>query len=308
MNLDTDFEYKTIELKPDFEGEVIATLISSKFNTGNKKAVLYLHGFIDYFFHPHIAEKFIENDYDFYALDLRKYGRSLMPHQRPNYCVSLDEYFEEITIAIQQIQELKKRKIYLLGHSTGALIATSYSNSNGQKEKIDGLILNAPFFDFNQSPFQKKMIYFMASLIASIFPYAKVIGTLSPVYPQSIHKDYFGEWDFNLNWKPIKGFPTYFKWFLAINKTQKKLLNSRISIPVLVMHSSKTLNISKFSEQAKIAETVLNIEDMKRIGKQLGEQVTILQIDNALHDIFLSSKEVREKAFAEMFNWLENRH
>lgn len=308
MNLDTDFEYQTIQLKPDFEGEVIATLISSKFNTWNRKAVLYLHGFIDYFFHPHITEKFIENDYDFYALDLRKYGRSLMPHQRPNYCANLDEYFEEITIAIQQIQKLTRRDIYLYGHSTGALIATSYVNRNRTQEKIAGLILNAPFFDFNESPFQKKLIDIIAPIISSIFPYGKVNGALSPVYPQSIHKDYFGEWDFNLNWKPIKGFPTYFKWLLAISKAQKELLNSRISIPVLVIHGSKTLNISKFNEQAKTADTVLNIEDMKRIGKQLGEQVTILQIDNSLHDIFLSSIEVREKAFTEMFNWLENNH
>ena len=152
MNLDTDFEYKTLRLKPDKEGEVIATLISSKFNTGKNKAVLYLHGYIDYFFHPHICKEFIEHNFDFYALDLRKYGRSLMPYQRPNYCESLDEYFEEIAIAIQHIQKINKRKLYLLGHSTGGLIAVSYLNSLKKSQAaISGRILNAPFFNFNQS-------------------------------------------------------------------------------------------------------------------------------------------------------------
>jgi alpha-beta hydrolase superfamily lysophospholipase len=307
MNLATDFEFQTFQLQPDYEGEATATLISSKFNTGRPKAVLYLHGFIDYFFHPHVTEKFIDEGYDFFALDLRKYGRSLMPHQRPNYCANLNEYFEEISMAIQQIQDLKERKIFLYGHSTGGLIAVSYvSRSKRNKDPISGLILNAPFFDFYQSRFEKMLIGIIAPLISSIFPYAKVNGALSTVYPKSIHKNYFGEWDFNLNWKPIKGFPTYFKWILAIRKAQKKLLNTRLKLPILVMHPSKTVKTKKFSEVAKNADIVLNIEDMKRVGKQLGEQVTLLQVENALHDIFLSSIEVREMAFIKMFDWLEN--
>jgi alpha-beta hydrolase superfamily lysophospholipase len=35
------------------------------------------------FFHTHVAEKFNENNFDFYALDLRKYGRSLLKISTP---------------------------------------------------------------------------------------------------------------------------------------------------------------------------------------------------------------------------------
>jgi hypothetical protein len=38
--------------------------------------------------------------------------------------------------------------------------------------------------------------------------YAKIDGALPHVYTQSINKDFYGEWDYNLNWKP-KGFPTF---------------------------------------------------------------------------------------------------
>ncbi len=38
-----------------------------------QKAVLYIHGFIDYFFQTEMAEQFNQHGYDFYALDLRKY-------------------------------------------------------------------------------------------------------------------------------------------------------------------------------------------------------------------------------------------
>ena len=57
MDLNKDYTSQTIELRPDYEGEVNAVLISSNFNTGNRKSVLYIHGYIDYFFHPHLGEK-----------------------------------------------------------------------------------------------------------------------------------------------------------------------------------------------------------------------------------------------------------
>jgi alpha-beta hydrolase superfamily lysophospholipase len=42
-----------------------------------------------------LADTFINAGYNFYALDLRKYGRSLMDHQHPNLCKDVFEYFEE---------------------------------------------------------------------------------------------------------------------------------------------------------------------------------------------------------------------
>ncbi len=53
-------------------------------------------------------------------------------------------------------------------------------------------------------------------------------------------------------------------------------------------------------------DIVLNIEDIKRVGEKLGERVTMLQIENAQHDIFLSPKPVRDIGFDKMFSWLAN--
>jgi alpha-beta hydrolase superfamily lysophospholipase len=83
-NLRTDvlgepFTAETIDLEDDSEGEVVATLVKRAAESPTRRAVLYLHGFSDYFFHVHVAELFNELGYDFYALDLRKYGRSLLP-------------------------------------------------------------------------------------------------------------------------------------------------------------------------------------------------------------------------------------
>lgn len=307
MNLDTDFDLTTIELAPDEEGEVIATLISSKLNKGDCKSVLYIHGYVDYFFHPHLCEAYHAHAYDFYALDLRKYGRSLLPHQRPNYCASIEEYFEDISAAIKIIQQKGSSRIYLLGHSTGGLTASCYMNKGNKKEEIAGLILNSPFFGMPQPQILTNFLYFITKLIIKIIPYARVEKNPSSVYTKSIHKDYRGEWDFNLDWKPINGFPMYFKWFLAIAEAQRSLKKSNINIPVLVLHSNKSFKARKHSPEATTADIVLDIAHMKTIGPGLGKDVNLVSITDGKHDLFLSLKPVRDHAFKEMFKWLETR-
>ena len=305
MNLKDDYTSQNIKLNPDYEGEVNAVLTTSNYNKGNRRSVLYLHGYVDYFFHPHLGEKFNQNNFDFYALDLRKHGRSLMQHQHPNYCKKIEEYFEEISIAIRKIKSGSK-SVFLLAHSTGGLTASCYMNYGKERELIDGLILNSPFLDFNQSKIEKSISQFVAKLIGKASNYAKIEGALSPAYAQSIHKDYYGIWDFNLDWKPIKGFPTYFKWLVAIARAQKTLEKSNIQIPILILHSSGSIKTRKYSKEAMANDIVLNIEDIKRVGEKLGDSVTIFKIDNAQHDIFLSPKAVREFGFDKMFSWLAN--
>lgn len=304
MNLQNDFISQTIHLVPDYEGEVTATLIASKFNIGNRRSILYLHGYIDYFYQVHMCEKFIENNFDFYALDLRKYGRSLMPHQHPNYCKNVEEYFEEISYAIERINETSNGQVYLLGHSTGGLIASNYMNSGEARSLVKALVLNSPFFDFNKSGIEKALLPLVAKVYSFVSPYAKVERALSSVWPKAIHKDYQGEWDFDLKWKPIEGFPTYFKWVAAISKAQKLLHSSNISVPILVMHASKSGKPSDVSKNGLQADIVLNIQDMKKVGAKLGPLVTFLSVDNGFHDLFLSPKPVREEAFRAMFDWL----
>ena len=304
MDILENYTRAQIQLEPDYEGEVVATLISSDLNKTNRKAVLYIHGYVDYFFQAHLGKAFNEQDYDFYALDLRKYGRSLLEHQHPNYCKSLNEYYEEISLVLRQIYDKSNKEVFLMGHSTGGLITSNYMIDGEEKDIVKGLILNSPFFDFNYGDFQKSLIVFAAKVMAAPFDYANVSGALSPAYVESIHKDYYGEWDFNLDWKPIEGFPTYFAWILAINEAQQKLLEASIDIPVLVMYSNGSTKYSTYTEEAKNKDTVLNVEDIKRVGAELGPNVSLMEIENAVHDIFLSSKKVRENALKQMFDWL----
>ncbi len=301
-----DFTKQTLSFPDDYEGKVISTLIRSNQNKKGRPAVLYIHGFNDYFFHPHLAEGFHNHDYNFFALDLRKYGRSLLPHQHPNYCRDISEYYAEITKSLSIINSENENKIILLGHSTGGLISSMYCNFGEKKTLVDALVLNSPFFDFNVSEKERDFNLFFARIISFFLPYANKRKPLSNLYNRSLLKSYHGEWEFNENWKPQQGFPAYFKWIIAIFNAQKTLrTSSDIQIPVLVMHSHKSERPKAWKPEILGMDMVLNIEHIKETGNRLGKKVTFLPVKNAIHDIFLSKKEVREKALNEMLNWLK---
>ena len=77
------FEAKTIVMPDDYSGKVVTTLVRSLSSCDTHKAVLYVHGYNDYFFQETLARTFNDSCFNFYAVDLRKYGRSLLPEQTP---------------------------------------------------------------------------------------------------------------------------------------------------------------------------------------------------------------------------------
>src|SRR5437870_1014972 len=111
---------ETIELDDDDEGTVVATLVSRRAAEPTNRAVLHVHGFCDYFFQTVAADFWVDRGYDFYALDLRKYGRSLLPHHTPNFVMDLATYAEELSVAHQLVTERDGHgHLVLSGHSTG---------------------------------------------------------------------------------------------------------------------------------------------------------------------------------------------
>lgn len=300
----SDFTEYIIDLPDDKEGKVVATLIKSNKNTLRGKAVLYIHGFIDYFFHPHVAEEFHKNDFDFYALDLRKSGRSILPNQSPYRIDDLFKYFKEIDTSIDVIWSKSNTELFLFGHSTGGLIASIYGNSGKYRRDLSGLILNSPFMAMPTSQLLSNLSFPLAIMISKVAPNSSMKNALSSVYPQSIHKDHFGEWDFNLKWKPIVAFPMYYEWVVGVQKAQRSLKKSDIKLPILVLYSGDSANPKKYSEVAVNRDCVLRVKDMKERCPSLGNDVTMKEIEGAKHDVFLSILPVRQKAFEEMFNWL----
>ncbi|MGN8226061.1 alpha/beta hydrolase [Gracilimonas sp. BCB1] len=302
-----DFSEHTFDLGEDYEGKVIATLMESPKHDASRPSILYIHGLSDYFFQAHVAEAFHKQGFNFYALDLRKHGRSLLPHQTPNYCRSVKEYFPEIDRALEFIQSENNSEIILLGHSTGGLTGSLYLNEGENRQCIDKLILNSPFLQFNLSLWQRAILFPAARLISNFKPYASLKKPFSHLYGASISSKKHGEWDYNTDWKPLRGFPAYLKWVTAMHQAQKNLRrHSPIKIPILILHSDKSSRNQSWNENILKTDMVLNVEHIKKYGEKLGDNVTLAEVKGAMHDVFLSGAGVRKHAFEKMFSWLRN--
>ncbi|MCF6342926.1 MAG: alpha/beta fold hydrolase [Bacteroidales bacterium] len=296
----------SLELKEDYEGRAIATLIESKLEKGRGKAILYIHGFVDYFFQIALAEWANCLGFDFYAIELRKYGRSILPHQKPNNFREYTEYFEELDLAVDTIRKNDGNEmLVLMGHSTGGLIGSLYAHHRRDKGTIDALILNSPFFDFNMPALVKKLLLPLTAAIGKHFPDLPSPEGLKPGYPISLHKDYSGEWDFDLSYKPIEGFPLNFGWINAIHTAQQELQKGlKVAVPVLVMHASRSVKPGKYSPEMKTADAVLNVEDIARFARVIGKNTEVAVVEDGLHDLLLSTKHVREVAYNAMREFL----
>lgn len=301
------FSIQKLKLEDDYEGKAEATLVARKAKTRSDKAILYIHGFVDYFFQNELADWANNLGLNFYALDLRKHGRSLLPHQQPNMARSMSGYFEEIDMAIDFMRGDGNIYLTLMGHSTGGLIASLYAHENRDDGIVFSLILNSPFFDFNKPAWFKKAVLPIVAAIGNMFPGIPSPEGLKEGYPKSLHKDYHGEWDFNLDYKPILGFKINLGWIAAIHNGQKKLQNGLdIKCPVLVMHSSKSVPPGNYHESMRTADSILDVADISKYADGIGKNVKKVEIKDGLHDLLLSKKDVRENVYKEMTAFVED--
>ena len=119
------FEAVTLRFPDDYDGPVRATLVRRRAAAPTRRAVLYIHGFIDYFHQAHLAGEYNARGYHFYALDLRKYGRSLRGDPHPNFVKDVREYYPEISAAIAPIRSPNRKKKSLMKKTIPAVMPSA---------------------------------------------------------------------------------------------------------------------------------------------------------------------------------------
>jgi alpha-beta hydrolase superfamily lysophospholipase len=279
------FDALELRFPDDYDGAVVATLVRLPAGAAPRGAVLYVHGFADYFFQRHMAERFAAEGYAFYALDLRKHGRSMRPHQHPNFCKSVSEYYADLTRAIGEIGE----PVLLAGHSTGALICAMYAHEGDARDSLRALWLNSPFFDWRLPAWKMAQLH-LAAALGRFYPFLRDDKTLRADYVNSLLDE---GWEFDLELKPPLGFGVYYGWLGAMTDAQARVHRGlAIACPVLAMHSDE-------------ADIVLHWRDMAKWSRTLGEQVSVMAFPGAVHDLVLSRPHIREEVFRQLFAWAE---
>ena len=114
----------------------MATLVHRPARRADRgKAVLHVHGFADYFFQTAAADFWVARGYDFYALDLRKYGRSLLPHQTPNYVTDLRDVLRGARPGARAGHREEHDHVVLSAHSTGGLTVPLWLHDRGHRAR-----------------------------------------------------------------------------------------------------------------------------------------------------------------------------
>lgn len=355
--LGADYESRTIPLMDDDAGPVVATLVRYRGHASSTRAsspaapalsptpttspsdthsasseatpqaphfvLLYIHGRNDYFFQRELAEDIAGCGGAFYALDLRRYGRSLRPGQRMGFVSNLSLYDEDISEALDLIREdYPDLPLVLMGHSTGGLLATLWANRH--PGALDGLILNSAWLEMQT----------MASMRSAVAPILERIASRNPMWavPGGDGPDHYGRslregwnaldvplpdslaaypndpavkgWSYALEWKRPGSYPAYAAWLEAILDGHENVANSvHLDIPVLSMMSTSSYFGEEFSEAVFSSDVVLDREVILERSARLSPLVTMASFPGK-HDLLLSDPQVRAEVYDTMNRWI----
>lgn len=300
------FQETTVDQGSDYSGPVDCTVVRKLVPEGSRVGVLYVHGFNDYFFQQEMGDTFVDSCYNFYAVDLRKYGRSLKENQKPYSCRNISEYYADLDSALSIMHSDGIERVVLMGHSTGGLVVASYMNHHPDS-LVRGVILNSPFLEWNMGGFLRKVGIPLVTCIGRWWPNLAISQGDGTGYAESLLKEYHGEWQFDTNLKTVHPRKVTAGWIRAITEAQRALHNhSFIACPVLLMHSDNSVQSSNWDEAHQHGDAVLNVADIAKYGRVLGPDVTEDVIKGGLHDLILSEPTVRAQVYHDIFSWLRH--
>ncbi|GAA1722730.1 alpha/beta hydrolase [Isoptericola hypogeus] len=311
------FEQHTLLLEPDFEGEVVATLVrrapTSRPETTAEVPdagvdVLYVHGWNDYFFHPHLAAFWEARGARFFALDLRKYGRSIRSWQTPGFVTRLRTYDEEISAALALVGHgpdagAGRRRLVLMGHSTGGLVLSLWMAH--RPGRADALVLNSPWLEFQTRHVGRRMLEPGVRVQAALAPLSHMINLDQGFYSRATSSRFDGEWDYDPAWRSDAGWRPTPAWLSAVFRGHDRVARGLgIEAPVLVLLSARFTAPVRWSQEMLRTDSVIDVVGVARRSTDLGSRVTVVRVDGALHDVTLSAAPVRDVVWAETTRWL----
>lgn len=288
-----------------------------------KFAIVAVHGWNDYFYHRHFARFISSLGGSFFAVDLSRYGRSHRADQPWGYTDNLDNYADDLEFAFDVVRSEVGTDvpIILYGHSCGGLITTLWAHNHS--ELIAGLLTNAPFLDPGFTPAVRKTIDTLVSAMKLVNPLGVMQSSDSGFYQKTLLGGHLREFSFpdeedpendpflTTGWEPdprfrhFPSFPRRYGWLSAIlNGHDRVAAGLDIKVPVLVITSTRWIGDEPWSEEYLRADCTVDLGAVWQRAANIGNDVTIRKIPNAVHDVLLSRASAREQVFDAMAKWL----
>ncbi len=299
---------RTLDLRPDGQtpGPVATLVHRTPDGPAPSRAVLYVHGFVDYFFQTQFADALAAAGYDVFALDLRDFGRSIQEGRTPNFTTDLATYAEEIDASIAALRA-NHDEVVLLGHSMGGLIASLWADARVGTGRIDALVLNSPWLDLRGSWVERVVLTPVLDVVGRIAPRLP-IAKLGRYYGEALHRDTGGEWEYDLAWKPHGGFPVRAGLIRTVRRGHARVARGlAIDVPVLVLASDRNGDDARWHPDLVTTDSVLDVTQIKERAPLLGPDVTFVEVAGGAHDLALSPAPARDIYTSEVLAFLDAR-
>jgi hypothetical protein len=302
----------TLGTDPDGEGELFATLVRRAGQPASPRVALAVHGYTDYFFNTELVDRFAANGYRLYGLDLHRCGRSWRAGQTPHFTTDLARYDRELDRALAVLRsDNPGARSVVYGHSTGGLVVALWLDrlrTRGDTTMLGlaGLVLNSPVLELNGPSVLRTRATAGALGAASRIGKTRVVRAAGKGgYGLTLHRDYDGEFDYSLQWKPVGGFPITAGWVHAVRRAQARLHEGcDVGVPNLILRSDHSVTESAGIAAMQRADAVLDVSQIAKWSGCIGNRQTIVPVPDAKHDVFLSLPGPRAAAYAELAQWL----
>lgn len=321
--LGPDYEALTIPLgpDPDGDGDAVATLVRHVPSTtpealaaaaGGGRALLHVHGYTDYFFQTELAERVAATGRGFFALDLRRCGRSIRPGQHPHHVTDLARYDVELDRALALVVEAlgpgaTAGDVVVEAHSTGGLVTPLWLDRRRRAglAPVGGLVLNSPWFDLQGAPHLRSVGTLAVDALGRVAPLRLLPLAEADAYGSSLHASRHGEFDYDLSWKPLVGIGVRAGWLRAVRRGHAALHRGLdVGCPSLVLRSDRSVLAASYSAEVDAGDAVLDVTQIARWAGCLGGRTLVVPVEGARHDVFLSREPARGVAYAELTAWL----
>jgi len=254
------------------------TLLAPHTSSG---VVLIVHGINDHKGrYVLLQEDLAEAGYTSFALDLRGFGLS---GGKRTDVAQYQDYHHDIAAILEVIhKEYPDESVFLLGHSLGGLISTTFCIDH--PGCVDALVLSSPAFEVRSLPFYFEILaslfYFLMPTVAVSYPSLQNKRSHDPAIANAVAKD------------PLivaKATPRFYQQFKKM-KAYCQQHAEEIDLPTLIMQAGDDLTVCPEGAQA-IHE---RLENPKK---------KLICYKGYYHEVF--HEMARTKVVVDLIHWLD---
>ena len=246
--------------------------------------LVFVHGFGEHCGrYDHVQRWFHSQGYDVVAFDYRGHGNA---QGRRSYVERFRDYIDDLDCFIRFVLSRigDERRLYLVGHSHGGLIVSSYVLN--QPEGIDGVVLSSPYFGLKVAVNPAKLA--LAKMMANIWPTLSLPTGLPPEHlstDQEVGVTYAND--------PLVNTVATARWFVEATKRQQYVLKhaNELQLPILLLQAGDD----------RIADGEVSQAFLAAVGSTDKEAHWY---EGMFHEIF--NETDKQQVFDDLHRWLQS--